>query len=196
MPVPGALFAANLAANQKSCVMPTNEVTSAGRPLGWLVVNTHTHKEPLAEENLKRQGFDTYCPKIRKTIRHARRAETVLRPLFAGYIFVAPPGEGGVRWRQVHSTFGVRAIVGGLENPGLLDSAFIKGLKAREIDGAVAKPQHPYRPGQAVRLTDGAFEGMLATILDLDDKGRITVLMTLLNRPIKVHTALHGVREA
>lgn len=162
--------------------------------MGWLVVNTHPHKETLALENLERQGFETYCPKIRKSIRHARRSEVVLRPLFPGYVFVAP-SEREPLWRPVHSTFGVRMIVGGAERPSLLDGTVISGLKEREIDGVVAKPAHPYKAGQTVQLTEGAFEGLLATILDLDDKGRITVLMTLLNRPIKVRTAVQGIRE-
>ena len=162
---------------------------------GWLVVNTHSHKEAAALQNLERQNFVGYCPQVRKTVRHARTTKTVLRPLFPGYIFVHL-GAAAQHWRPVHSTFGVRRIIGGVERPSFIADEFIASLKAREIDGAITRPVAPYRKGQPVRMTSGAFEGLIATILDLDDKGRVTVLLGLLNQSIKVHTSLSGVREA
>ena len=32
----------------------------------WVVANTHPHKEPAAINNLLRQGFEAYCPMVRK----------------------------------------------------------------------------------------------------------------------------------
>lgn len=159
----------------------------------WLVVNTQPHKELFAIENLLRQDFSVYCPMVPKTVRHARRVRGVLRPLFPGYLFVkASAGEG--RWRAIQSTLGVRRLVLQGEAPACLGGGFVESLRAREIDGAVVLPTEPYRPGQAVRMTGGAFDGLIATILDLDEKGRITVLMELLNQSVRVHTTPHGVR--
>jgi len=159
----------------------------------WLVVNTQPHKEPFAIENLLRQDFSVYCPMTRKTVRHARRAREVLRPLFAGYLFVAAPPSGG-GWRVIQSTLGVRRLVLQGDVPASLDGGFVESLRAREIDGAVVLPQDPYTPGQEVRMAGGAFDGLIAKILELDDKGRITVLMDLLNQSVRVHTTPHGVR--
>jgi transcriptional antiterminator RfaH len=54
----------------------------------WVAVNTHPHRERFALDNLRRQDFGAYCPMIRKRIRHARRTQDVLRPLFPSYLFV------------------------------------------------------------------------------------------------------------
>lgn len=159
----------------------------------WLVVQTHPHKEAFAVLNLERQNFTTYAPVIHKRVRHARRTEDVLRPLFPGYVFVKP-GQLSTALRPLQGTFGVRCIIGG-DRPSLLSGDFIASLRAREIDGVIVRPDSPYRAGQPVRMVGGAFDGLVATILGLDDNGRITVLMELLNQAVKVHTSLHGVRQ-
>jgi transcriptional antiterminator RfaH len=154
-------------------------------PGTWAVVNTQPHRERLAVTNLSRQNFDVYCPMILKRVRHARRAQDVLRPLFLGYVFVAVDPDLQ-RWRPILSTFGVRTLIRTGERPSLLSDAFIQGIKAREIDGAIVRPDAPYRLGQQVRLSGGAFDGLVATIIAMDEKDRLVVLMDLLNRPVKV----------
>ena len=68
----------------------------------------------------------------------------------------------------------------------LIEDAFVQDLKARQVDGVVARPVSPYRVGQEVRMAGGAFDGLVATIIDMDERDRLTVLMDLLNRPVKV----------
>lgn len=160
----------------------------------WLVVNTRPHKERFALENLARQNFETYCPFVRRIVRHARQQRVVLRPLFPGYVFAARQrGEG--RWQSILSTFGVRKLVMQGEGPAVLESQFVAALRRREIDGAIVLPDRPYAEGQKVRMLGGAFDGIVATILDLDEKGRITVLLELLNQSVRVRTDVHGVCE-
>jgi transcriptional antiterminator RfaH len=157
----------------------------SAEPSTWAVVNTQPNREPVAVANLVRQGFDVYCPLIRRHVRHARRTQDVLRPLFPGYVFVAlDPNRQ--RWRPILSTFGVRMLIRSGERPNLLSDEFIQGVRAREIDGAVVRPEIPYQLGQDVRLTGGAFDGLVATIIAMDERDRLTVLMDLLNRPVKV----------
>lgn len=160
---------------------------------GWIVVNTHTHKERVAVENLERQAYATYCPMVRTQIRHARKVEEVLRPLFPGYLFVAtdPAVE---RWRPILSTLGVRSVIRNGEVPSRLDRRFIESLRAREIDGAIIRPPAPYAVGQDVRITGGAFDGMVARIIGLQEKDRLVVLLDLLSRPVKAQVGIAQVR--
>ena len=72
----------------------------------WYVVHTQVLGEDRADLNLRRQGFETYLPRYLRTRRHARRVETVARPLFPRYLFVAMDVARD-RWRAVQSTFGV-----------------------------------------------------------------------------------------
>lgn len=161
----------------------------------WVVVNTHPHREHFALQNLERQKFASYCPMTRKTRRHARRTQEVLRPVFPGYLFVevAPDIQ---QWRSLLSTRGVRSLVRCGDQLSFLDRAFVDALKAREVGGAIVRPDRPYHIGQQVKVAAGAFEGLVATIIDMDEKDRLVVLLDLLSRPVKVRVHANAVAEA
>jgi transcriptional antiterminator RfaH len=164
-------------------------------PSAWIVVNTQQHREQIALENLDRQAFSAYCPMMRTRVRHARRTQEVLRPLFPGYLFVHVNADVQ-RWRPILSTYGVRTVVCCGDRPSFLDDGFVEGLRAREIDGAIVRPASRYEPGQRVKMAGGAFDGLIATILEMDEKDRLVVLMDLLNRPTKVRVGAHSVVPA
>jgi transcriptional antiterminator RfaH len=151
----------------------------------WIVINTHPHREHIALENLQRQEFDAYCPMMRKRRSHARRVETVLRPMFPSYLFVRTGPEFG-RWRPILSTYGVRSVVRAGVELSFVDDGLITSLRAREIDGAIVRPANPYHIGQEVRIATGPFDGLVAKIIDMDAKDRLVVLLDLMNRGIKV----------
>jgi transcriptional antiterminator RfaH len=156
-----------------------------GRPTGWAVVNTQPHREHIALENLLRQEFIPYCPVVKRRRRHARRVTDVLRPLFPGYLFVKI-NRDAERWRPMLSTFGVRSVVRCGDKVSLLDDIFVQALRAREVEGVISRPQSPYQIGQEVRVSGGAFDGLVATILEMHEPDRLTVLMQLLSRAVKV----------
>ena len=137
----------------------------------WVVVNTQPKRETCATENLQRQEFEVYCPMTRKRLSHARRVSDVLRPLFPSYVFVSI-SSGRQRWRPILSTYGVRGIVRCGNELSALDPRFVDNLRAREVDGAVVRPASPFRVGQTVQMTGGPFDGIVATILSMDDKDR------------------------
>jgi transcriptional antiterminator RfaH len=163
----------------------------------WVVASTHPLREQAAAENLGRQGFHVYYPKIWKRIRHARRLQNVLRPLFPGYVFIRldPRQE---QWRSVDSTFGVRNLIRFGERPGTIPSEFVAGLRLTEKDGAVALPRarDSYAIGDRVRMREGPFEGLIATVLGVAESERITVLMDMLCRSVRVRISLDEVVPA
>lgn len=154
----------------------------------WLAVNTHPHREHIAIENLGRQDFETYCPLIQRQVRHARRTRHVMRPLFPGYVFVRINPDLQ-RWRPILSTFGVRSLVRCGDRLSFVEDGFVAGLRARELDGIIIKPAEPYQLGQKVRMRSGPFDGLVATIIEMDEKDRLVVLMDLLNQSVKVRVA-------
>jgi len=165
--------------------MRTEHYDYCGSPANWAVVNAHPHREHVAVENLQRQEFRAYCPMVRRRRRHSRRVSDVLRPLFPGYLFAQINPEAQL-WRPILSTLGVRAVVRCGDRLSLIDDDFVQSLKDREVEGAIARPESPYQVGQGVRIAGGAFDGLVATIIDMDERDRLTVLMDLLNRSVKV----------
>ena len=151
----------------------------------WLVVNTNPHRERLVLDNLRLRALNAYCPMIRRRRSHARRIESVLRPLFPGYLFVQANADL-TSWQPLQSTHGVRTVVRAGDDPCFIADAFVAGLRMREVDGAIVRPPAPYRIGQEVRIAGGPFEGFIATILDLDEKDRMLVLLDVMHRGIKI----------
>ena len=163
----------------------------------WVAASTHPHKEPTAIRNLLRQGFEAYCPMVRRRWRHARKVQEVLRPLFPGYVFVAvDPTQH--RWRPILSTVGIRTLVRFGDSLGLVPHRFIESLRSYEVEGAVSfcYPSSSYAPGDRVRLCDGPFEGIIATVLALEEHARLQILMRLLNRSVRVMVPANSVAPA
>lgn len=179
-------------AGQSVSGIRSGSIESDAKLVRWVAVHTHPHREHIAIENLMRQSFEAYCPMIQRRVRHARRTSEVLRPLFPCYLFVRIDPDCQ-RWRPIESTYGVRSLVRFGDQLGFVDNAFIESIKAREVDGAIAKPADPYRPGQQIRIAGGPFEGLVATIISMNEKDRLTVLMDLLNQRVKVQVAARDI---
>jgi len=161
----------------------------------WAVVNTHSHREEIALENLKRQNFIAYCPMIRRPRSNGRRIATVMRPLFPSYLFVSTGTHFG-RWKPILSTYGVRSVVRNGQQIATIDHDFIAHLRAREVDGVIVRPSEPYRIGQSVAIAEGPFGGLMATIIDMNENDRIVVLLDLMNRRTSVSLSIDQVTAA
>lgn len=165
--------------------MPIGDVRGVEWQPCWVVVNAQSNREFVAANNLRNQGYDVYAPVIRKTTRHARVSREILAPLFPGYLFARWTAPD-MRWRPILSTVGIRSIVRNGEEPSRLDGAIVEALRAREKDGVIMRAASRREIGETVRFARGPFDGIAAEIVELCDKDRLVVLMTLLNRPTKV----------
>jgi transcriptional antiterminator RfaH len=179
----------------KQAISSASKATGSANGLGWIAIYTKPNGEECALRSLRQQDFMTYCPMIRKKVRHARQVREVLRPLFPSYLF-AQVQRNLQHWRPIQSTSGVRSVILVENRPTFLDDGFIDSLQAHEIDGAVSGMTSNFRLGQKVQLDGGVFDGLIATIVQMDEKDRITLLMELLNRRVKVKVdtnAIHPV---
>lgn len=146
----------------------------------WYVSETLPRSELRAQGHLERQGFSSFCPRFRKTRRHARRIEQILAPLFPGYVFVRFDPEHDP-WHAINGTLGVRRLVGqSTVRPQPMPEAAMKALFARCEAEVVSSVLPDFVPGHQVRLLSGAFVDRLATVEHLDDRGRVSVLLEIL----------------
>jgi transcriptional antiterminator RfaH len=144
------------------------------------VAQVLSQKEGYAAEHLARQGFQTFCPRFYRTRSHARKRDTVLVPLFPGYIFVKFDIEAD-RWLSVNSTRGVIRLVGPrLSAPSAVRPELIDLLMSRCTSGVLTKLPDYIQPGHRIQITAGALAGQIATIEALDKRGRVRVLLSLL----------------
>ncbi len=162
----------------------------------WIVAHCHANAEIKAEAHLKRQGFAVYLPKIKKTRRHARRLETVVRPLFPRYLFIEFD-ENSTHWRPICSTVGVSYLLTAGERPLTTPAWVIEQLRQREdknglFSGACEKL---FNKGDAIEITSGPLAEHSGIFDGLDDSQRVAVLLDIMGRQVKTLVPLEAIRQ-
>lgn len=151
----------------------------------WMLVRIKPNRHAWAAENIRRQGFEYYCPHITKVIRRPQKM-MVSTPLFEGYGFVAYVDN----WHSLLGTFGVAGLVLNGDRPALLPGAEIAKLRSREDDeGIVVLPTSPFKKGGLVEITDGPLVGKQGICDGMTKHSRIQVLMDYLGGKTKVLVA-------
>ncbi|MGO8831351.1 MAG: transcription termination/antitermination protein NusG [Roseiarcus sp.] len=153
----------------------------------WFVGHTLPRKEDLAQFHLARQGFETFLPRMLSTRRHARKVETIKAALFPRYLFIHLDLTRD-RWRSVNGTVGMAHLVTSGEMPCPVPVGFVEGLQCACRDGVITIVPE-LAPGDSVRLIDGPFAGHVGELLRLDAKGRVELLLELLNGAVRVKVA-------
>ena len=153
----------------------------------WIAVATHPNAEGQAVQNLKRQGYECYCPRTRVTHRHARRSETIERPLFPGYLFVRLDRTRD-QWRPIMNSRGVRTVVRFGERLGIVPQGIIESLLATEEGGGLRPPPAAERleVGQRVSLNGTLFDDFVCTVQSIEPKDRVCVLLEVMQHAVKM----------
>jgi transcriptional antiterminator RfaH len=153
----------------------------------WYVVQTQVNGEAKAAQNLLRQGYEIYLPRYLKRRRHARKVDFTAKPLFPRYMFVAID-LASQRWRSIQSTFGVSRLVTNGDDPATVPQGIVHALKARENDsGFIQLDSKPnFAPGDKVRVLAGAFMDSAGLFSGLADHDRVSILLDMLGRKVRV----------
>jgi len=150
----------------------------------WFLVHTQPNSESKAELHLNGQGFRTFCPHVRKTIRHARQLRTVRAPLFPRYLFVGLDLERD-RWLSVRSTIGVSHLFICDGRPVPVPVGIVESLVARS-DGNLTRLDGGLVIGQSVRILSGPFADFVGRLEQISAAGRVRVLLEMMGTAVPV----------
>jgi transcriptional antiterminator RfaH len=153
----------------------------------WYAVCCKPRQEAIAEENLLRQGFHVYLPRIR--IRHRRRGQwlDLVEPLFPRYVFIRiDPRQRSLA--PVRSTRGAVGLVRFGGQPAIVPDVVMNALSQREdAASGLHQDQRPlFSAGEAVKFVDGPLAGMEGVFTQQDGEKRVIVLLELLGKANKV----------
>ena len=153
----------------------------------WYAVCCKPRQETVAEENLQRQGFKVYLPRIR--IRHRRRGQwlEVVEALFPRYVFIRiDPRQRSTA--PVRSTRGVVGLVRFGGQPAVVPDAVMEALRQREdaASGMHEDKRVHFSAGEQIKIVDGALAGMEGVFSQQDGEKRVIVLLELLGKANKV----------
>jgi transcriptional antiterminator RfaH len=142
--------------------------------MAWHIAQCKTHRELVAQENLERQGYETFFPVVPSDKRRFKFRQ--FESLFPGYGFVNL--HAGVDdFHPIKSTLGVVNIVRFGLWLAVVPDKIISDLKAFD-----AQLKTEYASGDPVRIRAGLLhgrEGTVKAILSAKRDYRIIVLMDL-----------------
>lgn len=151
----------------------------------WYVVQTQPGAESRATAHIERQGFAVFCPRDRKTVRHARKHTVALVPLFPGYLFLRLDVLRQ-RWRSINGTRGVARLLTHGDVPSPVPHGVVETLQAHTGADGVMDWTRSLDVGQTVRVGEGPFSDFIGKLERLDGAGRACVLLDLLGRSVSV----------
>lgn len=160
----------------------------------WCAVQTQTRSEDKAAFHLRQQGYAVFLPKHLKRRKHARRIDWVPAPLFPRYLFVGlGPAIG--RWWSIRSTVGVSSLVMTGTRPATVPDKIIDEIKARQDEKGLVKLSAGcgFKHGESVRIIDGPLNDMEGLFDCSNDDDRVTILLDLMGRKVKVRVPLEAV---
>ena len=164
----------------------TNMINNKNPLKQWFAVHTKPSRETLAEENLKRQGYEVYYPRIKQECRRRSRWTSIIGPLFPRYLFVNLE-QGRDNFVPIRSTYGVSDLVrfGGI--PKTVSNALIEAIRAREDRAQGMHITHRnWIPGMEVVVAEGPFAGLKGIFKAESAEERVIILLRLLGRENRV----------
>ncbi len=159
----------------------------------WYLLYSKPRGERLALENLTRQGYRAYLPVLRARRRRERRYYDVIVPMFPRYLFLQLNDETE-DWGPIRSTIGVANMVRFSSHAAVVPDALVEALHAREdADGVQCLPEVKLKPGDRVRIRDGAMAGYEAIFEASSGKERVVLLLELADRSARIEAPLSGI---
>jgi transcriptional antiterminator RfaH len=183
---PGRGFAATV---RPPLALPDDGVFAAGLP--WYVVHTKVRQEQTACENLARQGYTVYLPRIKRLKRVRGHQQAQMEPLFPRYLFLQP-GSSAHSIAPVRSTLGVATIVRYGQEPAVMRPETLSSIVDFEARWNQSGDEEisPFQRGELVRVVDGPLSGLEGLISGVSQE-RVVVLMQLLGADTRVSLSHH-----
>lgn len=153
----------------------------------WFVVCCKPRQELIAQENLLRQGFRVYLPRIQVKRRRRGQWFDVAEVLFPRYIFIQlDPVKNSIA--PVRSTRGVVGLVRFGGQPAVVADEIMEALFQREnlASGFHQDDRPMFCVGEPVKLVEGPLAGMEGVFVQEDGEKRVTVLLELLGKANEV----------
>jgi len=155
----------------------------------WYVVQTKPRQESIAEENLQRQSFQCFLPRIKQWRSIRGKRKQVEEAFFPGYLFVYLDCRL-TDITPIRSTRGVAKMVQFgkiLSVPHMI----VESLRHQADENNIVDiADEKFRPGQEVCIEEGPLSGLRAIFQAKSGKDRAYVLLNLLGSQQSVEVPL------
>jgi transcriptional antiterminator RfaH len=162
-------------------------------PCDWYAAKTKSGQDTIACNNLTRQSFAIYYPKMVIERYRQGRITRETEPLFPGYILISFELDN-TAWRAINNTRGVYKLLSFSEDgrPSRMPNGEVESLQDKEKQGKLYISEVlRLRRGDLVRLKFGPSTDRIGEVMRARGE-RIEFLMSLLGRRIRCIAPLHA----
>ena len=157
---------------------------SAERNKHWFALQVRSRNEHAIVLMLQNKGYETFLPTYRSRRVWSDRVTELVLPLFAGYVFTWCSLSD--RLAPIVTTPGVVRIVGVGNRPAPIADDEIVALKKVVASGLTAGPCRYFPKGSGVVIAAGPLTGVQGTIVDIKNRRRVVISVSLLQRSVAV----------
>ena len=145
----------------------------------WCIAQIKPNSYNSAIQNLERQGFETFLPKMEITQRQENKFFVKNVYVFPGYIFVCFDPQI-INWPKINSTYGVSKVLASNKKPSEISSDLILELKNRYEINSNPTQKEKLQKGDSIKFYSGPFTDLIAKVEGVDEKKRIWILLELM----------------
>lgn len=161
-------------------------VTIPSSDKAWYLIYTKPRKELIAQENLERQGFLTYLPRIQSSRKRNGKRVTILEAFFPRYLFISL-NKTTDNWSSIRSTIGVANIIRFTQYPAVVSESLISFLMLKENpDTGFHYEESKLKVGSGVRIKNGSLAGYEGVFKAITGEERVIVLLNVMGNQSEV----------
>jgi len=167
-----------------SLVFTGNQINSEPKVFakyyGWYLLSIKSNAYRLAEENLIKQGFGVFSPKLNSTEKKGARFSNHLKPLFPGYLF-AEVSKSSPEVKILNHTRGVKKIISFTDRYYPLKKFLIENLRSHCDAHDVFSHEFDFKTGDRVKIESGPLTSFVGKIISAKSSLRVEVLLEFLS---------------
>lgn len=168
-------------------IKPESCYSAATEMACWYTVCCKPRQETIAQENLQRQNYHVYLPRLQTRKRRSGKWVEVVEALFPGYLFIRldPQMQSTAPVRSTRGTVGLLRFGG---QPARVPEEIIAAIRQHEdtATGIHRDNCPPFKQGEAIKLVEGPLTGMEGIFSQQDGKERAIILLELLGKANRV----------
>ncbi len=149
----------------------------------WYALRVRSNCEKLVSQTLRGKGYTEFLPLYRKLSRWSDRKKQIDLPLFPGYVF----SRFDVNHRlPIISTPGIVHVVGFGSKPEPIQEEEVVAIQRFVTSGLPIEPWPFLKVGESVVVERGSLAGLEGILVEIKNRFRLVVSLTLLQRSVAV----------
>ncbi len=162
----------------------------------WYLIFTKPRMEHVAQDNLERQQYQIFLPRIQTSKRLRGRYARRIEAMFPRYLFIHLDTVQD-NWMPIRSTLGVSQVIrfGGL--PAQVPDALIAELMSHQDEyGLNIAPMREILRGDRIEILDGPMAGYIGLFEQYCSAERVQILLKIVGNETRVNIDRHQIQLA